>query len=284
MYYLIFLSLLVTTFANQLEYYYQRPHNECDFTSQVSDVVDEIGIGGTPYVTYITCPNTTIYGYNKESFRVYFFLENGFFESLWVEAGAFFNITMDEGYITGGRFSPYISPYTSSIHRHYTLENAIIAHDEHINEGDSETVDLLWSNIDFYQPPLVTVVSCMKDENDMLWVKDHFHPKGALYVALVGTQCFLVDGVNRCIQSQTEEPAIRWVSPLLRYNESFAPSNSTSPFVDYVLGYTCQHPLAFSVEQFDYLRNGTLPNFMDIPSTYEAITGELRTTILLGVF
>ena len=268
-----------------MEYYYERPTDGCDLTPVAPPNADPTGLVAAPYVTYVKCPNTTLYGYNDESFRAYTFLEDGGFESLWVEAGAFFNITLDEGYLTGGRFAPHLAqscPYPSSVVRRYTTENAIVAHDEHVNEGDSATTDLLWTNVDLYQPPLVMVVSCVRDENETLWVKDHFHPKGALYVALVGTQCFLVEGVNRCIEAQTTETAIRWVSPLLRYNESFAPSHKESQFVNAVLGYTCAHPLAFAVEKFDYLRNGTLPNFVQLPTEPMAITDELRQTRIVS--
>ena len=278
------LATLVAT-ATPLEYFYDRPTNECDLAPVGSEFADPTGLTGTPYITYVKCPSITLYGYNDASFSAYIFLDDGDIERLWVEAGAFFNITLSEGYVTGGRFAPHLehsSPYTTSTIRHYTTENAVAGHDEHVNEGASETVDLLWTNIGLYQPPLVMVVSCAQDENDMLWVKDHFHPKGALYVALVGKQCFLVGGVNRCIEAQTRSPAVRWASPLLRYNETFAPSHKESPFVNNVLGRVCNYPIAFAVEKFDYLRNDTLPNFINTPSNTMAITNDVRETHLVS--
>ena len=271
-----------------MEYYYTPP-SECNINPITPPYADQSGLMGAPYVTIIDCPLTEFCGYNNESFRVYFQNETTEqFESHWYGAGAPFCFTIRRGYITGGLFAPQSlpSPYFNSAqyHRTYTLESAVIAHDEHVNEGDSMTVDLLWTNVDMYQPPLVLVVSCLQDENDTLWVKDHYHPKGALYVSLVGTLCFLVDGVNRCIEPLWEEstdPAIRWVSPLLRYNETFKAIKQASAFVNEVLNISCDYPLAFAVEKFDYMRNDTLPQFELLPSTAMAVTDDLRPIRLI---
>ena len=35
--------------------------------------------------------------------------------------------------------------------------------------------------------------------------------------------------------------------------------------VNEMLGYYCIHPYAFAVEKFNYMKNDTLPNFVDVP-------------------
>lgn len=279
-------SLLVAD--SIMEYYYDQSHGRCDLTPIVPPYVDPTGLVGAPYVTIVDCPETTFWGYNYASFRVY--KQNsdidGMFESTWFEAGAFFRFNLSKGYITGGRFAPVRTetPYTEATTRTYEIGNAVVADDIHVNEGESNTVDLLWTNVDLYQPPLVIVVSCLSDENERLWVRDHFHPKGALYIALVGTPCFMVNGIDRCIESiwqNTSLSAIRWVSPLLRYNESFRASYRRNAFVDRALGYACEYPLAFAVEKFDYRRNDTLPQFEIMPDNRMVVTDDLRPSRLV---
>ena len=276
--YIIYLSMIKIGYSTMLEFYYDTLGSKCQIDSIIPNISDDMGMVAPPYVSFMNCnENIVLSGYNKRPFRIYF-ANNSEHYSTWVQAGTFFNITLQNAYITGGNFNPVkgdpyqiTSSYQAPLIREYTKKNVVIEHDTHVNEGNSYTVDLLWSDANNVAPELVIVAGCMNTTDEEYWVKDHFHPKGALYISLVGTLCFIVNDVKKCISPFWEEPcddcvgSVRWVSPLLRYNETFRSSNKSSSMVNEMLGYYCIHPYAFAVEKFNYMKNDTLPNFVDVP-------------------
>ena len=275
---ILHLSMVKLGYSNLLEFYYDGNNSLCQLTSVVPHVSDDMGMVAPPYVSFVQCDEDVIlFGYNERPFRVYF-TNNDEHYSTWVQAGTLFNISVKNAYFTGGQFKPLqglayevTSSYQAPLMREYTKKNVVIQHDTHVNEGNSSTIDLLWSDVNDVAPDLVIVAGCMNTSDEEYWVKDHFHPKGALYISLVGTLCFIVEDVKKCISPFWEEPcddcvgSVRWVSPLLRYNETFRSSNKNSTMVNEMLGYSCMHPYAFAVEKFNYMKDDTLPNFVDIP-------------------
>jgi len=276
--FLFYFPVLQAAHATVLEYYYDSLGSTCQVDSVKPNESDDMGMVAPPYVSFVQCnENIELSGYNERPFRVYFANDNDHY-STWVQAGTLFNISLQNAYITGGQFKPLQGPayevtssYQAPLMREYTKENVEIQHDTHVNEGNSSTVDLLWSDVNDVAPDLVIVAGCMNTSDEEYWVKDHFHPKGALYISLVGTLCFIVGDVKKCISPFWEDPcddcvgSVRWVSPLLRYNETFRSSNNSSTMVNEMLGYSCIHPYAFAVEKFNYMKDDTLPNFVDIP-------------------
>ncbi len=178
----------------------------------------------------------------------------------------------------GGRTSPqFTSSYDAPEMRVYDaadavsgVNNASFAHDPHQRDGDpdSNCFDFVYASRTRVDPPAVTVLACNASGS---FVRDHFHPWGATYIPLSGTACFLTLGEEHCIAPG----AARWTSPLLRYNETFAPAReaptAAARRVISLAGFgttlpACDRPVIMPVTNFDpeHDPEGT-PNFVDVP-------------------
>ena len=124
-------------------------------------------------------------------------------------------------------------------------------------------------------------------------VDDHLHPSGATYVPFAGSICFerAREGGARIRRACVGAGAARWVSPLLRYRETFSSSGggalaaarelAARAGMDGVGSCSARGPVVFAVTNFDAASNASVPNFVDVPDPSRPMT--VRSTYVRAV-
>ena len=267
---------------------------------------DPAGVAGPPWISTIDCPDGCSHTDSGVATLgpLQFFLRHGtamfdgethssMGDAFWLGSGAYLDLYVGPSsfvYVTGGAFklapwrsrrSVVSSSYRAPRRRSYKVADAIagrqsgaLVHDEHIANGSSTSVDLIFSKgKSMVDPPVITVVNCAFDlDRSLSFVWYHLHPAGAVYLPYTGSICYVTDE-ERC--SAPGWP--RWVSPNLFYYETFYARDSEpsaeaaaalvgQALVNATERDNCTHPIIFGVTNFDPDDPAGQPNFDDQPA------------------
>ena len=234
----------------------------------------------------------------------------------WVQDGAALELRLARGaalFALGADLSAMVegagaqvapSSYLAPVSRAYLVEDALanataqaaaLSHDEHISSATGRRAarakDLTWGSLSGgVDPAHLVVINC---ESTGSSVDDHLHPSGATYVPFAGSICFerAREGGARIRRACVGAGAARWVSPLLRYRETFSSSGggalaaarelAARAGMDDVGACSARGPVVFAVTNFDAASNASVPNFVDVPDPSRPMT--VRSTYVRAV-
>jgi hypothetical protein len=188
-------------------------------------------------------------------------------EAIWLQMGVETQVEINgSAYIVGAKYelvngesAQMLSTYLAPTIRGYFFTDALVRHDEFLNNGTAQANDVAWTSSSTVDPAHILIVSC-----DDVTIGLHVHPQGAIYLALSGILCFQASGTESC----ATVGEARWNSPMLRYTESFSMSSESSSGAQNLAtltGLDCTTPLALAVTNFDIGNEAGIPSMVDEP-------------------